>query len=65
MTIAAPRQDAPGTDERTRAAWSVYRDSLRDLEGRDYDVAEDDAWDALQRELRSIAASSTRQAPVG
>jgi len=65
MTTAAPRQDAPGTDERTRAAWSVYRDSLRDLTGRDYDDAEHDAWEALQRELSSIAASSTRRAPVG
>ena len=60
MTTTAPRQDVPGTDERTRVAWTVYRDSLRDLQGRDYDEAEDQAWEALQRELRSIAASSTR-----
>jgi hypothetical protein len=65
MTTTAPRHDAPGTDERTRVAWTVYRDSLRDLQGRDYDDAEGEAWEALQRELRSIAASSTRRAPVG
>jgi len=65
MTTTAPRQDATGTDERTRVAWTVYRDSLRDLQGRDYDDAEGQAWEALQRELRSIAASSTRRAPVG
>lgn len=65
MTTAAPRQDATATDERTRAAWSVYRDSLRDLDGRDYEVAEDDAWEVLQGELRTIASNSTRQASVG
>jgi hypothetical protein len=65
MTTAAPRHDDPVTDERTLAAWSVYRDSLRDLSGRDYDLAEHDAWEALQAELREIQASSTRPAPVG
>lgn len=65
MTTTAPRHHASGTDERTRVAWTVYRDTLRDLEGRDYDDAEDQAWEALQRELRSIAASSTHGARVG
>jgi len=65
MTTTAPRQDSSATDERTRIAWTVYRDSLRDLEGRDYDDAEREAWEALQRELHSIGASSTHPAPVG
>ena len=65
MTTTAPRHDATATDERTRIAWTVYRDSLRDLSGRDYDDAEHEAWEALQRELRSISTTSTRQAPVG
>ncbi len=65
MTTTAPRQELPGTDERMRVAWTTYRDSLRDLEGHDYDLAEHDAWEALQRELHAIAASSTRPANVG
>lgn len=65
MTTAAPRHDSSATDERTRIAWTVYRDSLRDLRGEEYDEAEREAWEALQHELQSIAASSTRQAPVG
>ena len=65
MTTTAPRHAAPGTEERTRVAWTVYRDSLRDLQGRDYDEAEDQAWEALQRELSSIGASSTRDTRVG
>ena len=65
MTTTAPRHQAPATDERTPVAWTVYRDSLRDLQGRDYDEAERQAWEALQRELRSIATSSTRETPVG
>ena len=65
MTTTAPRHDSSATDERTRIAWTVYRDSLRDLSGRDYEEAERDAWEALQRELNSIAVSSTRHAPVG
>jgi hypothetical protein len=65
MTTTAPRQDVPATDERTRVAWTVYRDSLRDLQGRDYDDAEHVAWETLQRELHAIASSSTRHAPVG
>jgi hypothetical protein len=65
MTTTAPQPEATATDERTRVAWTVYRDSLRDLSGRDYEEAEREAWEALQRELRSIGANSTREAPVG
>lgn len=58
MTTAAPRNQAPATlkqlDERTQDAWSVYRESLRDLSGRPYDDAEPDAWELLQSELREL-----------
>jgi hypothetical protein len=58
MTTAAPRNEIPATleelDERTQDAWAVYSDSLRDLTGRDYDEAETDAWDHLQRQLREL-----------
>ncbi|MDQ4041202.1 MAG: hypothetical protein M3141_05575 [Actinomycetota bacterium] len=46
-------------------AWTVYRDSLRDLRGAEYEIAEHEAWEALQRELRAIASNSTRHAAVG
>jgi hypothetical protein len=39
-----------------REAWSDYRESLRDLEGRDYENAETSSWDDLQRTLAEIAA---------
>ena len=58
MTTAAPRNEIPATleelDERTQDAWMVYSDTLRDLTGRDYDDAESDAWDHLQRRLREL-----------
>jgi rubrerythrin len=58
MTTAAPRNEIPATleelDERTQDAWAVYSESLRDLTGRDYDEAETDAWDHLQRQLREL-----------
>ena len=58
MTTAAPRNEIPATleelDERTQDAWAVYSDSLRDLTGRDYDEAETEAWDHLQRRLREL-----------
>ena len=41
-------------DERTARAWGAYRDSLRDLAGRDYDDAEDRSWERLQRKLRRL-----------
>jgi hypothetical protein len=41
-------------DERTREAWVRYTRSLRDLEGRDYEEAEDRSWDRLQRRLKEL-----------
>ena len=37
-----------------RLAWSAYRESLRDLAGRDYDMAEQVSWDELQRTLTEV-----------
>jgi hypothetical protein len=39
-----------------REAWSAYRASIVDLEGREYETAEEEAWDLLQRRLAEIAA---------
>jgi hypothetical protein len=41
-------------DERTREAWERYTESLRDLAGRDYEEAEGESWDRLQRRLREL-----------
>ena len=41
-------------DERTRQAWTVYNESLRDLQGRDYEEAEDESWGRLQKMLRQL-----------
>ena len=39
---------------RTREAWTDYSDELRELEGRDYEEAEDESWDRLQRKLKEL-----------
>jgi hypothetical protein len=58
MTTAPPSNEARATlaelDERTQGSWATYRESLRDLSGRDYDEAEARAWERLQRELEAI-----------
>ncbi len=58
MTTAVPPNEAPAKleelHERTQEAWATYSDTLRDLTGRDYDEAEAEAWDRLQRELRDL-----------
>lgn len=41
-------------DEDTQRAWSAYRDRLRELSGEEYERAEDESWQALQRELRQV-----------
>jgi hypothetical protein len=46
----------PGTDRTLteREAWDAYRESLRDLEGTDYEEAESASWARLQRALREL-----------
>ena len=43
-------------DERTRKAWSTYREDLAELQGRAYDAAEAESWDRLQELLQEIEA---------
>jgi hypothetical protein len=54
MTSTAPRQDSERNNAE-REAWSRYREDLRDLEGAEYDDAENRSWDRLQRRLDEIA----------
>jgi hypothetical protein len=41
-------------EQRQRQAWEIYSDSLRGLEGRDYEEAEGESWDRLQSTLREL-----------
>lgn len=63
MTASAPHQEtAAASAARTREAWDAYRESLRDLAGRDYEDAERSSWERLERALEAIAAGD---APEG
>ena len=42
--------------EMEREAWAAYRDSLRDLEGPQYDETESTSWEELQRLLVEVEA---------
>ena len=42
-------------DARERQAWDTYSESVRGLEGRDYEETEDQSWDRLQMKLRELA----------
>lgn len=52
MTIVTPN-----VEQETRRAWSDYADSLRGLEGQEYDRAEQDAWEELQATLHALDAA--------
>lgn len=52
MTTFTPHDSE--LDERTRKAWTAYRDELAELDGRAYDEAETASWDRLQEALRDI-----------
>ena len=41
-------------DSRTREAWTDYTEELRELAGRDYEEAEDESWDRLQKRLKQL-----------
>src|SRR4051812_25947711 len=41
-------------DLRKREAWAEYTEELRELRGRDYEEAEDQSWDRLQKTLKQL-----------
>jgi hypothetical protein len=55
MTTIAPNR-LEELAELEREAWSEYRESLRDLEGRDYEIAEASSWEDLQKTLAEVTA---------
>ena len=54
-------------DREKRRAWDEYADSVRDLEGAEYDTAEQEAWLRLQETLIALDAGevSLAEPPVG
>ena len=47
-------QQLADIDQRERQAWTTYNESLRGLEGREYEEAEGQSWDRLQRRLTQL-----------
>ncbi len=48
---------AGNLEQETHRAWSDYADSLRGLEGAEYDRAEAAAWDQLQATLTALGSA--------
>lgn len=48
-----------------REAWIEYRESLRDLQGREYDAAEAASWEDLQRALAEVTAERAELEAAG
>ncbi len=42
----------------TQQAWAAYAERLHGLEGRDYDHAEQEAWEELQATLHEVQEGS-------
>jgi hypothetical protein len=53
-TIAADNDKLRELDADTRRAWGDYTDRVRDLTGEEYERAEHESWEQLQRELDKL-----------
>jgi hypothetical protein len=53
-TIAYRTDKLQELEDDERRAWTAYRDDIRELTGDEYELAENESWEALQRELRSL-----------
>ncbi len=58
-TFATDTTAGQALDDRERAAWAQYADTLRTLGDVAYAAAEPPAWDNLQEELAEIALART------
>ena len=54
MSAAAQPSIKRDEERRVQEAWAAYREDVRELEGREYEDAEDEAWARLQRRLEEI-----------
>jgi hypothetical protein len=53
-TTACSAEKLQELEDRERQAWSDYTDRIRELTGEEYEQAEHESWERLQRELRSL-----------
>jgi uncharacterized protein YecT (DUF1311 family) len=53
-TIAYRTDKLRELDDDERRAWTTYRDRIRELTGEEYELAEHESWEVLQRELRGL-----------
>jgi hypothetical protein len=53
-TIAADNDRLRELEADTRRAWGEYTDRVRDLTGEEYERAEHESWEQLQRELDEL-----------
>jgi hypothetical protein len=53
-TTACSAEKLQELEDHERQAWSNYSDRIRELTGDEYEQAEYESWDRLQRELRSL-----------
>jgi len=49
--IADDAEKLQALNDETRRAWSAYSERLSELAGEEYERAEDESWERLQREL--------------
>ena len=54
MAAAAQHSLKREEERRVQEAWAAYREDVRELQGREYEDAEDEAWARLQRRLAEI-----------
>jgi hypothetical protein len=62
-TFISDQAQLAALEQREREAWATYTETLRDLQGKDYEDAEDESWDRLQKTLRQL--EEERQLLVG
>lgn len=64
MTTFTPGQHARSRlrelDDHARRAWDTYRESLVELDGAEYEAAEQRCWDRLQRKLEEVEQERAR-----
>jgi uncharacterized protein YecT (DUF1311 family) len=53
-TIAYRTDKLRELEDDERRAWTAYRDRIRELTGNEYERAETESWETLQRELRGL-----------
>jgi hypothetical protein len=53
-TTAFSAEKLQELEDRERQAWSEYSERIRELTGDEYEHAEHESWEQLQRELRSV-----------